>query len=137
MSNASIDYRYKYFWIRIRPDRQFGGAVVQGTLICEDQEDIILQEARCFVSAHLQRISDRWLVDILRPSGSPIRLSQSVETFFEGRRADLSQKGKPNAEIENTASDSEERPDEAPHEGVRSNDSSHNAEVSQVITRRI
>jgi hypothetical protein len=74
----------KHFWIKIMPPRHESGAIVHGTLICEDSEAEIFDEAIGFIYANSNYVKNDWLIDILRPSGLlPICRAQPVAKFVK------------------------------------------------------
>jgi len=84
MSDSFARRNTKHFWIKIIPPHQDGGAIVHGTLICEDSEAEIIDEAIGFIHANSNYVTKDWLIDILRPSGlPPICRAQPVAKFIK------------------------------------------------------
>jgi len=62
----------KHFWIKIAPPGVEAGALLRGTLICEDSERAIIDAVNEFSSESSRKTGRNWFVEILRPDLSPV-----------------------------------------------------------------
>ncbi|MBM3579083.1 MAG: hypothetical protein FJX40_15965 [Alphaproteobacteria bacterium] len=85
MAESSIERKAKYFWIKITPPPGIERPVLHGTLICEDSEAQIRQEAMEFISANLEQLEMDWMIEVLRPSGAPPVCGALSVAAFLGR----------------------------------------------------
>ncbi len=65
MSDGKVRRNTKHFWIEVMPPRGANGAIVHGTVICEDSQTQIFDEAIDFISANSKNFGMNWLIDLV------------------------------------------------------------------------
>jgi hypothetical protein len=83
---------FKHFWIKIAPPGVEAGALLRGTLICEDSERAIIDAVNEFSSESSRKTGRNWFVEILRPDLSPVfpptPLFEFIRLADQQKRAD-------------------------------------------------
>lgn len=79
----TIAARHKHFWIRITPTADQPETVVLGTLICEDNERLIISATAEFASSSRKNLGTNWVAQILRPNHSPAFRAAMVAEFIK------------------------------------------------------